>query len=98
MHPILYQIPSLPAWVGSVLVALLGVLFWWFGRKDPEDKGSLWLALLCGSAAACILVAYGPGGHLPPLPIRYFGILVVTGFLAAAKVASARNERMNLLT
>jgi phosphatidylglycerol:prolipoprotein diacylglycerol transferase len=98
MHPILYQIPSFPAWLGALLVALLGGVFAWLGRKDPADKGSWWMAGLCGVGAAWLLLALGPSGRVPPLPIRWFGILVVLGFLAAAKVASMRNERMKLLT
>ncbi len=97
MHPILYQVPAFPAWLAAVLVALLGAVFFWFGRKDPSDKGSWWLAGACGIGAAWILFAMGPSGKVGPLPIRWFGILVVLGFLAAAKVASMRNQRMGLL-
>lgn len=98
MHPILYQVPEFPAWLAAALVALLGAVFAWFGRKDPADRGSWWLAGICGVGAAWILLALGASGKVGPLPIRYFGILVVLGFLAAAKVASMRNERMKLLT
>ena len=98
MHPILWQIPEFPAWVAAVLVAALGGVFWWFGRKDPTDKGSNWLAGACVLGAVVVLVKFGATEPLGPLPIRWFGILVVLGFLAAAKVASMRNERMKLLT
>jgi phosphatidylglycerol:prolipoprotein diacylglycerol transferase len=98
MHPVLYEIPAFPAWIAALLVALLGGVFAWFGRKDRTDKGSLWLAGACGVGAAWLLISFGAKGLVGPLPIRFFGILVVAGFLAAAKVIAMRNERLKLLT
>ncbi len=98
MHPVLFQLPAFPAWIAAALVALLGGVFAWFGRKDPKDKGSWWLAGACGVGAAWLLVAMGPKGTIEPLPIRLFGILVVIGFLAGAKVLAARNQRLGYLT
>jgi phosphatidylglycerol:prolipoprotein diacylglycerol transferase len=98
MHPVLFQIPAFPAWIAAVLAALLGAVFWWFGRKDPKDSGSRWLAGACGVVAAWLLLHFKVSGPVGPLPIRYFGILVVLGFLAAAKVFAMRNKRLGFLT
>jgi phosphatidylglycerol:prolipoprotein diacylglycerol transferase len=98
MHPVLFQLPAFPAWIAAVLVVLLGAVFAWFGRKDPKDSGSWWLAGACGVGAAWLLIAMGPTGTVGPLPIRLFGILVVLGFLAGAKVLAMRNQRLGYLT
>jgi phosphatidylglycerol:prolipoprotein diacylglycerol transferase len=98
MHPVLFQIPAFPAWVAALLAALLGGVFWWFGRKDAKDRGSWWLAGICGVVAVWLLLHFKPTGPVGPLPIRFFGILVVLGFLAAAKIAAMRNRRLGLLS
>ena len=51
-----------------------------------------------GVAAAGVLAAFGPSGEVGPFRPRYFGILVVAGFLAAAKIAEMRNRRLGLLS
>jgi len=96
MYPVLFELPAMPGWVAALAVALLGAVFFWLGRRDKEDRSSWWLAAACGVGAVVVLAKY-PGGSLPALPIRLFGILVVAGFLLATKVASWRNRGRNLL-
>ncbi len=98
MHPVLFWIPRMPAWVAAAAVALVGAIFLVMAFRDREDRGSWWLAAGCGVGAAAVLGFFGLDGHLGPLPIRFFGLLVVGGFLAGMKVASARNSRLGLLT
>jgi len=97
MFPILFEIPEFAAWIAALAVFALGGLFAWYGRKDPADRGSWWLAGACAVGGLVLLGVYGTSKTVGPLPIRWFGILVVLGFLAAAKVASARNARLGLL-
>jgi phosphatidylglycerol:prolipoprotein diacylglycerol transferase len=98
MHPILFLIPEFEAWIGAVGLVVLGVVFALLARRNREDTGSWWLASICAGAAGFVVLKWGMHGMLGPFPIRLFGILVVLGFLAAAKVMSARNTRMGLLT
>ena len=97
MFPVLFSVPEASAWIAALALFALGGLFAWFGRKAPADKGSWWLAGLCGAGAIAVLAYFGTAGKIGPLPIRMFGVLVILGFLAGARAASARNKRLGLL-
>jgi phosphatidylglycerol:prolipoprotein diacylglycerol transferase len=100
MHPILYEIPAFPAWVGALLLLLAAGVFAFLARRDREkgDSGSWWLAGMCAAGAVALLVKVGASNPVGPLPIRWFGLLVVGGFLLGAKAMAARNTRLDLLT
>lgn len=102
MFPVLFEIPALPAWIAALAVALLGAVFLWLGRRGGEDgkadSGSWWLAGACGLGAVAIAASFGLTATIGPLPIRLFGLLVVAGFLLAAKAASMRNRARGLLS
>ena len=98
MFPVLFEIPLFEAWIGALLLALLGGVFALLAWKNREDQGSWWLAAACVGGAVFVLVKWGAHGLLGPLPIRLFGILVVLGFLAGARVMADRNTRLGLLT
>ena len=101
MHPVLFEIPEFPTWVAALLALALGVVFALLGRKPKDgekgDAGSWWLAAACVLGAVVLVAQNGLQGPLGPLPIRFFGILVVGGFLAAAKCVSMRNSAKGLL-
>jgi len=97
MFPVLFDIPVFPAWVGGMLLLLVGAAFAFFALKDGEDRGSWWMAAAFAGGAAVLVVKFGFSGPIGPLPIRLFGILVVAGFLAGAKVVANRNSRLGLL-
>ncbi|MHC4821516.1 MAG: prolipoprotein diacylglyceryl transferase [Planctomycetota bacterium] len=97
MHPILFEVPAFPAWVGAALLLAVAGIFAYLAKKDTEDKGSFWMAGIFGIGAIVLVVKMGFNGQVGPLPIRLFGIMVVVGFLVATKIASRRNERLNLL-
>ena len=97
MFPVLFSIPEFPAWVAALVAFALAGLFAWTGRKDAKDRGSGWLAAACAVAGIGLLVWGGTSKTVGPLPIRMFGLLVVAGFLLAARVAAARNRRLGLL-
>lgn len=98
MFPVLFETPEVPAWVAALLVALLGGVFVWFGRRNPDDKGSLWLGLACLAGAGVVLLKFGFEAKLGRWPIRTFGLLVVAGFLIGTKVMAWRNRARRLLT
>ena len=97
MFPVLWTVPEFAAWIAALALLGLGGLFAWYGRKDPADRGSWWLAGACGAGALALLVIFGTAGKISPLPIRMFGILVILGFLAGARVAAARNRRLGVM-
>ncbi len=98
MFPVLFETPQVPAWVLALLVALLGGVFLFLGRRDREDKGSLWLGIACLAGAGVLVLWMGATAQAGPWPIRVFGILVVAGFLVGTKVMSWRNRARGLLT
>ncbi len=102
MHPLLFELPAFESWIAGLLLLLLGGVFFVLGRRVKEgeaaDSGSLWLAGACAAGAVALVAVNGFSGLLGPLPIRWFGILVVLGFLAGAKVAAMRNASRGLLS
>ena len=40
MHPVLFEIPEFATWIAAVLLALVGGVFFWLGRRDRTDRGS----------------------------------------------------------
>jgi phosphatidylglycerol:prolipoprotein diacylglycerol transferase len=97
MHPILFEVPAVAAWSAAAAVALVAAVFGWMAMRDRDDKGALWMAGLCGIGAGVILAKFGWDAKVGPLPVRWFGILVVAGFLLATKAASLRNKRLGLM-
>ena len=101
MHPVLFEIGEFPAWIAAALALVLGGVFALLGRRPKDggkaDSGSLWLAAACGIGAVALVANFGFSGPLGPLPIRWFGILVVSGFLLAAKAVAMRNVSRGLL-
>lgn len=97
MHPILIEIPALPAWVAAAALVLVGAVFAFMAMRDSQDRGSWWIAAMCGVGAAAVFVKFGVSTPVGPLPVRFFGLLVVSGFLAATWVASRRNARLGLM-
>jgi phosphatidylglycerol:prolipoprotein diacylglycerol transferase len=97
VHPVLFQVPALPAWVGAVVLALAAAVFGWMAVRDRDDKGALWMAGILGIGAGVLVAKMGLHAPVGPLPVRWFGILVVGGFLAATKVAAVRNKARGLL-